>query len=104
MTKQSFNFDCLRPGNALWKYRKRMGFSQSQVAEILGYVSQADISRLEHGRKLPSLIGALKLEIVYRVPVAFLFPELYARLKAKLREREEELRREWDSHAPKAAC
>jgi transcriptional regulator with XRE-family HTH domain len=83
-----------RTPNRLWKYRKRMGFSQRQVAAIMGYLSPADISRCEHGRKVPSLVTALKFEIVYRVPVAFLFPELYHRLKDQLRAREERLRAE----------
>lgn len=82
--------------NRLWKYRRRMGFSQRQVALILGYASPTHVSRYEHGAKLPSLITALKLEIVYRVPVAFLFPELYAHLKVELRAREERLRADRD--------
>jgi len=68
-----------------------MDFTQSQVAEILGYHSPTDISHYEHGRKVPSLVTALKLELVYRVPVAFLFPELYHELKEQLRAREERL-------------
>lgn len=77
--------------NRLWKYRSRMGFTQRQVAEILGYHSSTDLSHYEHGRKVPSLVTALKLEVVYRVPVAFLFPELYHELKEQLRSREERL-------------
>jgi transcriptional regulator with XRE-family HTH domain len=68
-----------------------MGFTQRQVAEILGYHSSTDLSHYEHGRKVPSLVTALKLEVVYRVPVAFLFPELYHELKDQLRDREERL-------------
>lgn len=68
-----------------------MDFTQQQVAEIIGYHSHTDVSRYEYGRRLPSLVTALKLEIVYRVPVAFLFPGLYRELKEQLREREERL-------------
>lgn len=77
-----------------------MGFTQEQVAAILGYVSPAHVGHWERGRKLPSLITALKLEIVYRVPVAFLFPELHARLRADLRQREERLRARWEGRKP----
>ena len=94
MTKQSKSNRRVL-SNRLWKYRKRMDFTQRQVSQILGYVSPATISAYEHGRKLPSFLTALKLEIVYRVPVAFLFPEHYARLKTALREREDELRATW---------
>ena len=34
---------------------------------------------------------ALSLEIIYRTPVAFLFPELHSELKARIREDEESL-------------
>ena len=78
--------------NRLWQYRKRMGFTQQEVAAMLGYLSRAEISDFERGDKLPSFVSALKLEIVYRVPVAFLFPALYARLKVQLRDKEERLR------------
>src|SRR5262245_36818708 len=81
--------------NRLWSYRKRMGFTQRQVAELTGYHSRRDIGHFERGLRFPSLHSALKLEIVYRVPVAFLFPELYLRLKEKLRAREDELRPIW---------
>lgn len=66
-----------------------MGFTQQQVADIIGYHSRGDVSHYERGRKLPSLVTALKLEIVYRVPIAFLFPDLFHELKEQLRGREE---------------
>lgn len=81
--------------NHLWKYRKRMGFTQKQVAMILGYVSPTHLSHYERGRKLPSLVTALKLEIVYRAPVAFLFQDLYRQLKEDLLAKDEALRSEW---------
>jgi transcriptional regulator with XRE-family HTH domain len=63
--------------NRLMLYRKRMGLSQKQVASILGLTNLATLSHYERGTSRPSLQRALGLEIVYRVPVAFLFPELY---------------------------
>jgi transcriptional regulator with XRE-family HTH domain len=79
-----------------------MGFTQTEVAEILSYVSRPYLSHLERGGKLPSLVTALKLEILYRVPVAFLFPEHYARLKGAIRESEDRVR-DRDSRHEKAA-
>jgi transcriptional regulator with XRE-family HTH domain len=46
------------------------------------------LSRYERGHILPSLTTALGLEIVYRVPVAFLFPDLYEELRDQIRSRE----------------
>lgn len=66
-----------------------MGFTQKQVARLLGHRDATMISHYEHGRALPPLLMALSLEIIYRVPVAFLFPELYNQLKQQVRKHEE---------------
>jgi transcriptional regulator with XRE-family HTH domain len=66
-----------------------MGLSQELVGELAGYLTGADISRLERGERLPSLILAMKLEIIYRVPVAFLYQDLYLRLRDDIRGKEE---------------
>jgi transcriptional regulator with XRE-family HTH domain len=69
-----------------------MGLTQRQVATIIGYHTASDISHYEHGHRVPTLVTALKLEIVYRTPVAFLFTDLYVTLRDRLREREDRLR------------
>ena len=74
--------------NQLVVYRKRMRLSQKQVAQILGLKNVSVLSNYERGISRPSLQRALGLEIVYRVPVAFLFPDLYDQIKASIRERE----------------
>jgi len=42
------------------------------------------ISEYEHGRKLPALETALKLEILYQTPLAELFPDLYRSLSSEV--------------------
>ncbi len=66
-----------------------MGFSQKHVAGLLGLRDTSMVSHYEHGRSYPPLPVALALEIVLRVPVAFLFPGLYDELKARIRDIEE---------------
>lgn len=66
-----------------------MGFSQKQVARLLGQRDTSMVSHYEHGRALPPLAVALGLEIIYRVPVAFLFPGMYDELRRKIRHDEE---------------
>ncbi len=75
--------------NNLILYRRRMGFKQKQVARLLGHRDTSMISHYEHGRALPPLAVALGLEIIYRVPVAFLFPRMYDELKKQIRAKEE---------------
>ena len=75
--------------NALVLYRRRMGFSQKYVARLLGQRDSSMLSHYEHSRVLPQLDTALGLEIILRVPVAFLFPSLYNDLKREIRQEEE---------------
>ena len=77
--------------NSLVLYRKRMGFTQKHVAQLLGYRDTSMVSHYEHSRALPPLLVALSLEIIYRVPVAFLFPVMYDELKKHIRRHEEAL-------------
>jgi len=68
-----------------------MGFSQKQVARLLGHRDTSMLSHYEHNRALPPLAIAFGLEIIYRVPAAFLFPGMYDELKRKIRHGEESL-------------
>jgi len=78
-----------RKRTTLILYRKRMGFSQKYVAQLLGLKDTATLCHYERGYSMPSLTVALGLEIVFRVPVAFLFPRLYQELRAGIRKAEE---------------
>jgi transcriptional regulator with XRE-family HTH domain len=77
--------------NSLLLYRRRMGFTQRQVEQLLGHRDTSMISHYEHGRSLPPLPVALSLEIILLVPVAFLFPGLHNDLTQRIRRQEEEL-------------
>jgi transcriptional regulator with XRE-family HTH domain len=78
--------------NSLLLYRRRMGFSQKHVARLLGHPNTGMLSRYERGRSLPPLLTGLRLEIIYRVPVAFLYGERYEQLRELVRQDEENLR------------
>ena len=80
-----------KPNNLLL-YRRRMGFSQKQVSRLLEQRDTSMVSHYEHGRSYPPLPVALRLEIILRVPVAFLFPHLYNEIKQQIRQTEESLR------------
>jgi DNA-binding XRE family transcriptional regulator len=78
--------------NALVLYRRRMGFSQRHVARLLGHKDATLLCIYERGRMLPPLHAALSLGVILRVPVEFLFPQLYDGLKADIRQQEEQMR------------
>jgi transcriptional regulator with XRE-family HTH domain len=67
-----------------------MKYSRKQVARLLGHKTASMLSRYERGLALPPLPTALKLEVVYRIPVAFLYQELYRQLKERVRTLEDQ--------------
>ena len=74
--------------NHLLHYRKRMGLTQLQVAGLLGWKNIKAISKMESGNALPTMNTALKLSAIYRVPVEFLYRDLYVKLRSEIREQE----------------
>jgi len=78
--------------NHLILFRKRMKLSQKAVSRLLGQQDCSELSRFERGHRLPPLEMALRLEIIYRTPVAFLFPTQYEQLRSEIRAMEERTR------------
>lgn len=76
--------------NSLLLYRRRMGFSQKHVARLLGK-DIAMLSRYEKGTSLPPILIALRLGIIYRVPVEFLYGTVYEVMREEIRSEEEKL-------------
>ena len=73
MTKE---FHCyLRP------YRRRWGFTQEELAHLLGCKSGTVISRLEQGKRRPSLRIALACYIIFDTPPHELFPGTFSRIE-----------------------
>lgn len=65
-----------RNHNYLRRCRKARGFTQKEVAWILGLESSSMISRWEKGVSLPETINAIKICIIYETTVDFVFQEL----------------------------
>lgn len=77
--------------NRLDIYRRRMKLSPRQVVHLLGHQGTSALSNYERGERLPSLVNALRLGIILRVPVEFLFYSLHDELRAEIRAEEERL-------------
>ena len=74
--------------------RHERGLSRKQVSNFLrglGYTGTSAIEEYERGRAHPPLLTALALEIIYRKPAAFLWPQQYQRLRSQIRALEAEL-------------
>lgn len=77
----------IKQPNRLWLARKRRGLEQKQVTYLLDHKSIDQLSRYEQGARLPSLENALKLEIIYGVPLRFLYKEISAKLEDEVWQR-----------------
>src|ERR1700729_4229769 len=69
-------------------YRRRWRLTQKQVLMLMGEEERSRLWVLEAGRSLPTLKTAFKLSAIFRVPVEFLYPDLYTGLRETIRNRE----------------
>ena len=74
--------------NHLFLIRKKMGLGQKQVALLLGHKTTDQISRYERGVKLPSLKTALKLGIIYHIPIRILLYDYFEQCLDEIKEQE----------------
>ncbi len=79
--------------NYLRTYRKRSGFSQDELAYLLGTRDGAKVSRYERGGRQPSLDTALAYEAVFGIPPRELFAGRFAKARRSVRRRAAFLRR-----------
>jgi|SRR5271157_1182121 len=78
--------------NYLRTYRRKSGFTQREVAFLLGGKSGAQLSRYEKQRRLPPLRTALAFEAIYKVPLAELFAGVRESVGGETLERIEKLK------------
>ncbi len=73
--------------NYLKSHRKRTGFSQDDVAFLVGMSGGAKVSRHERTGRLPSLTTAFAYQELFGLPLRELFPGIYYRAGAAVRRR-----------------
>jgi transcriptional regulator with XRE-family HTH domain len=56
--------------------RRRAGLTQGELAFLLGHRSHSQISRFEHGRRVPAADELLQLEVIFGVVPGGVFPHL----------------------------
>lgn len=77
--------------NQLDIFRHKRRFSMSHVAHLLGHCTTAALSNYERSTRLPSLVTALRLGIILRTPIEFLFGQLHDDLLRQIRAEEERM-------------
>ena len=70
--------------NYLRANRKRLAFSQDEVAFLLGTQSGAKVCRYERFVREPSLQTALAYEAIFKRTVSELFPGLYQKVEREV--------------------
>jgi len=68
-------------------YRRSWGLSQGELADLLGFQSPAQISRIEHDKRIPGLETALACSTLFGVSLPELFPRLATEIESRLVER-----------------
>lgn len=77
--------------NRLRKHRRLSGYTQKQVAYLIGVKNAAEIARWEKGIKLPNTCNAFKLSALYRTFLNELYFEFIHGLKQEIHKREHNL-------------
>ena len=84
--------------NYLCRLRRNRGYTQKQLAGLLGLRSRKAVWDLESGRRLPALRTAALLEIVLGTRIAEMYPDLYHELGLVAVNREERLPARFSRH------
>ncbi len=80
-------------------HRRRVGLSQRELGQILGYQDEVPISKHERFHATPPLVTALGYEIVFRVPVSEIFAGLKDQVEEDIEQRLVELEISWEQHS-----
>jgi len=81
-----------RVPNYLRTHRKRIGLTQRELAEALGFYDESLVSRHERFESTPPLAIAIGYEIVFRVPVSEIFAGLRDQVQKDVESRLRDLR------------
>ena len=77
MTKRLTNEESIEPlVNYLRVHRRKSGLTQNDLARVLGYDDYGSVSRHERFAAVPSLLMALRYQVLFREPVSEIFAGL----------------------------
>jgi len=77
--------------NTLRLHRKTQGYTQRQVAHLLGLHDSVPVSLWESGLKLPSTDNLIKLSLLYRTYPNELYSEVFRQHREMIKAKEMEL-------------
>jgi len=68
-------------------FRRRHGFSQAEIAHLLGTRSDTKVSRYERFRRNPSVLTVFAYEVIFNAPARDLFAGIYESVHRDVRTR-----------------
>ncbi len=99
---KEFKVDHKNIPNCLRKFRKTNGYTQKQVAALIGICNTSVVSRWEKGHRFPSPPNIFRLSILYRTMTDALYVDLVRELRREIqlrREKQESTSKKIDIHA-----
>lgn len=88
----------VRIRNHLFRLRRIRGWTQQQLALLLGLRCSKAVSAMERGLRLPTLKVALTMEVVFGTRLSDIYPDLCAYLAEAAMLREERLPKRFTRH------
>lgn len=79
--------------NSVQHHRERLGFTQEQLAHIVGCKNKRSIRRIESGEVMPGSLLVFRLGAALRVMVDSLYKDTYESLREEVRATEERMPR-----------
>ncbi|MDB5226639.1 MAG: helix-turn-helix transcriptional regulator [Bacteroidota bacterium] len=83
--------ETIRFPNRLKKHRDIQGYTQKQIAFMLGFKNAARIGQWEKGLALPSIINLLKLSVIYSAFINDFYIDLLQEYKPHIIQKKETL-------------
>lgn len=65
-------------------HRRLWGLTQKDLADLIGSVSSAQISRLENSKRAPRIECALACQVIFGIPPSAMFPDAYASIEDRV--------------------
>ena len=65
-------------------HRRVWGLTQRELASLMGFESAAHVSRIENGKRAPTVESALACQVLFGIPPAAMFPHAYETVEERV--------------------
>jgi transcriptional regulator with XRE-family HTH domain len=65
-------------------HRRVWGLTQQELASFMGFESAAHVSRIENGKRTPTVESALACQVLFGIPPSAMFPHAYETVEERV--------------------